>query len=324
MAGSLRVQLRPRAGRGPGVAVAGDDVEADLRAVGVPRGCPRAVGRGQGGLAQRVQVLEAELPGDHLGDRGDHRGGRVLGLVVAQRGHRPRLGVETARCPRADILVETARASFEDLAVLVDEHVVGDVGPAEAVGVVGIDGTDSGRSLVLGVAVRRRRVVHERDPDAGLVRRRAVAQRLVGPPLGPADHGGLARGCLRLRGRRGRRGGRRRWRSRGRRGRRGARPAASRQGVDPDLDPVGGPGEIGGGAGASRLPDTTFGALDRHGALTLGGTVARVGAEGGPRLPGPLAAGAHRDLQVVGGDRRRLVTVPGDAHQAVAPWRSVV
>ena len=169
--GEQRIELRPGAGGRAGVAMPRDDVEGHLRAVGVLGGRARPVRRGQRRGARRVEVLESELVGQDLLDRRDHHRGRGLGVVVAERGHRPRLGVEAARRAGTDVPVEPTGAALEDLAELVHQHVVGDVGPAEAVRVVGVDRADCSGSLVLRVAVRRGGVVHEGHPDARLIGR---------------------------------------------------------------------------------------------------------------------------------------------------------
>ena len=88
-----------------------------------------------------------------------------------------------------------ARAALEDLAVLVDEEVVADVVPAVVVAVVARDAEHDRRRVGGCVAVRRRRVVDERDLHLAVVRRvarrhRGGAPRLAGDDRGRADLAG--------------------------------------------------------------------------------------------------------------------------------------
>ena len=142
-------------------------------------------------VAQRVDVVERELPRHELRDVRDDRvvlrGGRLVGVEVADRGDREGVLVEAGGVPAEDVAVHAARAALVQAAVAVDEEVVRDVGVLEALGEPGVQRAHLGGRLGGRVLRRRRRVVQERSLDRAGVDRAAVAHRLVGAPLRAGD-----------------------------------------------------------------------------------------------------------------------------------------
>ena len=245
-----------------GVAVAVDDRQAD----GLARGELVAALRRDLCPALRVAAVHRELPGGQLRQRGEHRAGRLSGLVVADHREAGRGVVEAQGVRAADRLVDPAVPALPDRAVVVDEEVVGEVGPAQAVGVVAVHAADHGGHVCLRVAVARRGVVHVRLEDGAVVARRTVAPALVGAPLRPGvDRGQVDGGAGPQRRPRGRPGG---------------EPLVARQSVgvdqgevelgwdrsrDPHLDAVGGLDHHGSGAGlADALARARVGHVVQH------------------------------------------------------------
>ena len=89
-----------------------------------------------------VEVVDAESPAQQPahGAQLDRR--RRHDVEVAEHRHTPGVAVEPAGVRPLDRFVDTARPALEDLAVLVDQRVVGNVAPAQRPGVVGVDGAD--------------------------------------------------------------------------------------------------------------------------------------------------------------------------------------
>ena len=92
-------------------------------------------------------------------------GGTVV--EVADHRHTPGVAVEAAGVRALDRFVHAARTALEDLAVLVDQRVVGDVAPAQRAGVVRVDRPDDARRVLGRVVVAARGVVH--DPGSNSV-----------------------------------------------------------------------------------------------------------------------------------------------------------
>ena len=124
-------------------------------------------------------------------------GGRRDVVEVAEHRDAPGVLVESAGVRALDGPVDAARAALEDLAVLVDERVVGDVAPAERAGVVLVDRPDDARRVLGRVVVAARGVVHDAGANAVVVHGASAAHRFVGAPLGAADDVGRLPGRAR-------------------------------------------------------------------------------------------------------------------------------
>ena len=185
---------------------------------------------GELGRPRRVKAVDPELPGEQTLEGRDGLGRRSLVDERAHDGDAGAAGVEAVHVCADDAAGDAAVAAFVDGPEAVDEEVVGDVVPVQALGVVGVDAADQRGRVGAGVEVAARGVVHERHLDRCVGRRR-VAQRLVGAPLRTGDDDGS--------GRRGR--GRR---VEGHAGHRGGEPA--------------------GGAGDARGDAAVLGGVDGH------------------------------------------------------------
>ena len=113
--------------------------------------------------------------------------------------------VEPLRVGADDVLDQAPAAALEDPAVLVDEVVVADVVPAVREHVVALDAAHDGRRLRRRIAVRPRRVVHDRELEAVRERRLRPHDGLVGAPARTPGDRRLIGPQRRLRGRRGQR-----------------------------------------------------------------------------------------------------------------------
>ena len=183
----LAVAHVPRAGGLVGVAVPEDDVHRDLGALFVLRGATTP--RGQHLFAQRVGAVQRQLPREQVTHGGQRGGRRRHRGVRPDHRHARRPGVETTGVSSDDGPLQAAVAAFVDAAELVDEEVVADVVPAQALRVVGVEAAHLLGRLVGGVIVGRRRVMDVGHLHVRGVRRLALAQALVRAPLGPADDG---------------------------------------------------------------------------------------------------------------------------------------
>ena len=112
-------------------------------------------------------------------------GGTVV--EVAEHRHTPGVVVEAAGVGTLDGLVHAACAALEDLAVLVDQRVVGDVAPAQRAGVVLVDRPDDPGRVLRRVVVAARGVVHDAGLDPVVVLRFSAPHPLVGAPLRAVD-----------------------------------------------------------------------------------------------------------------------------------------
>ena len=187
--GDLRVEVLARAGRRRGVTVAVDRLEV-LAADALDR-------------AARGDAVQRQLPREQRAVRLRASSvARLDQLEVADRRHGEGVRVVVERVRADHRTVDAAVAAFPDPTEAVDEEVVADVGPAAGLRVVGVDRPEDGRHVLALVVVGVDRVVHETAVHLE-VRRRAVAHRLVGTPLGARVDHRLGRD----RGERARRGG---------------------------------------------------------------------------------------------------------------------
>ena len=167
-----------------GLAVAGDDRERDDAAgLVLLAGAAGELGRGR-----RVETGDAELPGEQALQRPDRLGRRGRVGEGAHDGDAGAAGVEPVDLRPDDPAGDAAVPALVDGAVPVDEEVVADVAPAEAlgVGVVRVDAAHERGSVGLSVDAAAGRVVDEGHLDRR-VRRGAGTELLVGAPLGAGD-----------------------------------------------------------------------------------------------------------------------------------------
>ena len=140
---------------------------------------------GDGGeRRKRVDVGEVEPPREKALERGLGRGGDAAALEGADHGDTGRARIEAARVRADDVSVDSSEAALVDGPVPVDEVVVTDVVPTVRLHVVDLDSAHDRGCLGRRVAVRARRVVHDREPDRGRVLRPVAADGLVGAPGG--------------------------------------------------------------------------------------------------------------------------------------------
>ena len=132
--------------------------------------------------AHGVHVRDRQFPPDHFADLLDHRLWRRHGGVVAHHRNAEGVAVEPAGMRALHGLVQPAVTALEGLAVLVDQHVVANVAPAEVLGVVGVDAAHDARRLFFGVVIRSGGVVDGRRDHAIVVVRVAAPHPFVGAP----------------------------------------------------------------------------------------------------------------------------------------------
>ena len=175
--------------------------------------------RGQPHGAFGVDPIHRQPPAQKQTHRTQLHGGRRRLDVVADHRHRPGIGVEPASMRSLDGSGDSAESALEDLAVLVDERVVGDVAPPKGPRVVGVDAAHGFRRIGRRVVIVGRGVMHDPRLDLVVIQRCSASHRLISTPLCPADDAGWFSG--RGSGLRPERIGYRRWRIiKGRNGRR--------------------------------------------------------------------------------------------------------
>ena len=160
------------------LAVAGDDGERDRGALLVLLGGAA----GEGRRAGCAETGDPQLPGEQALERRHRLGGR-RGVRVGAHDRDPgAAGVEAEHVRADDAAGDPPVPALVDGPEPVDEEVVADVAPAEAPGVVRVDGTHQRGRVGRGVGAVAGRVVDERHLDRG-VGGRSRAQALVGAPL---------------------------------------------------------------------------------------------------------------------------------------------
>ena len=149
--------------------------------------------------------LTAELPGEQALERRHRRGGRRLVGERADDRDPGAAGVEAVDVRADDAAGDAAVPAFVDGPEAVDEEVVGDVVPAQALGVIRVDAAHQGRSVGGGVEVAAGGVVDEGHLDRGVGRRRPL-RRLSSAPhsarvtMAGAEEAAEAGGALPMRG----------------------------------------------------------------------------------------------------------------------------
>ncbi len=138
--------------------------------------------RDEGERRRRIDVRDVEPPRE----QGREGLARLLRdgerAVLTEQRDANRTGVEPLGVGADHVPLDPAVAAFEDLAEAVDEEVVADVVPAVSLDVVELDRTDDRGRLGDAVAVRTRRVVHEREAQGGRERWGAAPDLLVRVP----------------------------------------------------------------------------------------------------------------------------------------------
>ena len=171
-------------------------------------GVPRAAGLADVAVAHDVgpgrgQAVLAQLPAEEAPHRAQDRGRRRVAGAVAQEGHGDVARLVPGGSRADDRVLVAAGPGLPDRPEAVDHEVVGDVGPAPGVLVVGLDRPEHRGDLAPAVGVRVHRVVDE----AAAQRRVEAEGASVGPGAPRLPHangrGGARRRLRRCRHRRG-------------------------------------------------------------------------------------------------------------------------
>ena len=151
-------------------------------------------GRRQSDCAPWVDVVQAQPPANQPAERVQLDRRRRHVVEVADHRHTPAVAVEAAGVVALHGPGQRAGPALEYLAVLVDQCVVGDVAPAEDLGVIRVDRLDDRRRVLRLVVVALGGVVDHRGADRLVERPVSAVHRFVGAPLGAGDDvGRLAR-----------------------------------------------------------------------------------------------------------------------------------
>ena len=237
----LAVHHRAGAAREADVAVPRDRPQEDRDSGGIAR----VPARGHRERLERVDVGDVQPPRQQADESAARCRAQRDRVVVPEQRDSDRAGVE-ALCVRADdVPLDPAEATFEDLAVAVDEKVVADVVPAVSAHVVDLDRADDGRGLLPRIGVRTCGVMDDRVADRARIARRSAADQLVRTPCGSRHDRGRDR--------------------RSERARRGIADGAphvvSAQAAHPAAQPVLNPVGSAGPVGIPELPPSTAGGL---------------------------------------------------------------
>jgi len=119
---------------------------------------------GQRDATLGVDAIHGQSPSEQPANRSQLDRGRLHQVEVADHGHSPGVLVEPAGVRTLDWSGDAAESALEDLTVIVDKGVVGNVGPAQRAAVIGVNRPDDARRVFGRVVVASCRVVHDPRP----------------------------------------------------------------------------------------------------------------------------------------------------------------
>ena len=146
-----------------------------------------AAGRRQCDCAPGVDAVQAQPPAEQPAEGLQLDRGRRHVVEVADHRHTPAVAVEAAGVVALHRAGQRAGPALEHLAVLVDQCVVGDVAPAQDLGVVRVDRLDDRRRVLRLVVVALGGVVNDRGADRLVERPVSAVHSFVGAPLRAGD-----------------------------------------------------------------------------------------------------------------------------------------